>query len=214
MSVPATTPDTSLVERSAPRIDEPRLRELRAELEAREDKLGKAVISDSIGRLLMREPAQEGAAARELLAAFNHEPSFRPPLHALVDSFERKRSLKNLGRLYEAEHRSATDDGERVDALLDRAVLLFLTGGEPGQLDAFLDEAVALRPARPGASPAPASPAGGFSSPPAESARVMPSPAAAPSWPPPAPSLPASPAARPPAAALGGPAVRSAICCF
>jgi tetratricopeptide (TPR) repeat protein len=151
MSVPATTPDTSLVERSAPRIDEPRLRELRAELEAREDKLGKAVISDSIGRLLMREPAQEGAAARELLAAFNHEPSFRPPLHALVDSFERKRSLKNLGRLYEAEHRSATDDGERVDALLDRAVLLFLTGGEPGQLDAFLDEAVALRPARPGA---------------------------------------------------------------
>jgi tetratricopeptide (TPR) repeat protein len=133
---------------SAARIDEPRLIELRAELEAREDKLGKAVIADAIGRLLLRDPAHEGAAARELLASYNHEPTFRPPLYALVDSFERKRSFKNLGRLYDAEHKSATDAAGRTDALLDRAMFLLATGGAIDEVDALIDQAIEPRPER------------------------------------------------------------------
>jgi tetratricopeptide (TPR) repeat protein len=148
MSVSAPTSDPSLAGASVSRIDEPRLIELRAELEAREDKLGKAVIADAIGRLLLRDPAHEGAAARELLASYNHEPTFRPPLYALVDSFERKRSFKNLGRLYDAEHKSATDAAGRSDALLDRAMFLLATGGAMEEVDALIDQAIEPRPER------------------------------------------------------------------
>ncbi len=141
-SVGASIPPTS----SSPRIEPLRLAELRTELDAREDKVGKAVIADAIGRALLRDPAQEGAAARELLASYNHEPAFRPPLYALVDSFERKRSFKNLGRLYDAEHKSATDAQGRTDALLDRAMFLLATGGAIEEVDALLDQAIEPRP--------------------------------------------------------------------
>ncbi|MBX7194478.1 MAG: hypothetical protein K1X94_20650, partial [Sandaracinaceae bacterium] len=145
-SEPTSQPSAS---GSAPAaIDESRLTELRAELEAREDKLGKAVLADQIGHLLLRDPGQEGAAARELLASYNHEPTFRPPLFALVDSFERKRSFKNLGRLYDAEQKSATDAAGRTDALLDRAMFLLATGGATEEVDALLEQAIEPRPTR------------------------------------------------------------------
>ena len=151
MSVSEPIPDpsnagASIPPSSSPRVEPLHLNELRAELEAREDKLGKAVIADAIGRALLRDPAQEGAAARELLASYNHEPAFRPPLYALVDSFERKRSFKNLGRLYDAEHKSATDAQGRTDALLDRAMFLLATGGPIEEVEALLDQAIEPRP--------------------------------------------------------------------
>lgn len=107
----------------------PTLAELRSELEAVDDKTAKAILADAIGRSLLLERGQEATAVRELLASYNHDPSFRPPLFALVDAFEHRRSYKNLARLYEAEVKSAVDDEEKIDAWLDRASFLLTTGG-------------------------------------------------------------------------------------
>lgn len=154
MSVSEPTPDSpsagppNAAPASSARSIEDRVAELRAELDAREDKLGKAVLSDAIGRLIARDPAQEGVAARELLASYNHEPTLRTPLYALVDSFERKRSLKNLGRLYDAEVRGATAAQARGDALLDRAVFALSTQAPAEEIDALIDQALEAAPLR------------------------------------------------------------------
>lgn len=143
MSAPEPTSDPASAGAPFSRLDE-----LRAELEAQDDKTRKAIVSDAIGRLLLADPAQEAVAVRELLAAYNHDPSFRPPLFALVDGFERKRSFKNLGRLYDAEVKSAADPSGRADALLDRAMFLLATAGPVEEVDALLAQAVEPRPER------------------------------------------------------------------
>ncbi len=143
MTAPEPTSDPA-----APAAPFSRLDELRAEAEAQDDKTRKAVIADAVGRVLLADPAQEAVAVRELLAAYNHDPAFRPPLFALVDGFERKRSFKNLGRLYDAEAKSAPDAAGKTDALLDRAMFLLGTGGALEEVDALLDQAVEPRPDR------------------------------------------------------------------
>jgi tetratricopeptide (TPR) repeat protein len=147
MSAPEPTSDPAAATAPAGAADS-RLPELRAELEAREDKVAKAILADAIGQALLADPGQEAQAVRELLASYNHDPSFRPPLFALVDGFERKRSFKNLGRLYDAEQKSATEAGARADAQLDRAMLLLATSGSLDEVDALLSAAAGAPPER------------------------------------------------------------------
>jgi Flp pilus assembly protein TadD len=70
---------------------------------------------------LEEQAGDEPAAARDYLAAFNSDQSFREPLEGLVRLLERRRSLKNLGKLVDALVRVAAAPDEKVRALLMRA---------------------------------------------------------------------------------------------
>ncbi|MGE3633807.1 MAG: hypothetical protein AB7P00_28150, partial [Sandaracinaceae bacterium] len=107
---------------------------LRTELEATADRARQAVIQYEIGHLTQFALGNEAQAVREYLGAYNLDPRFRPPLIALVQVFERRRSLKNLSRLYEAEARSATTPREAASALADRASLMIDQGEVEGGL--------------------------------------------------------------------------------
>ncbi|MEQ9702689.1 MAG: hypothetical protein RLO54_32855, partial [Sandaracinaceae bacterium] len=102
---------------------EAQIEALRQELEATPDRGRQAVIQYEIGHLTQHALANEAQAVREYLGAYNLDPQFRPPLIALVSIFERRRSSKNLLRLYDAEARSATTPREAASALADRAIL-------------------------------------------------------------------------------------------
>ena len=95
---------------------EARVETLRAELEAGADRARQAVIQYEIGYVTERALGNEPQAVREYLAAYNLDPTFRPPLFALVSIFERRRSFKNLVRLYDAEARGATSAREAASA--------------------------------------------------------------------------------------------------
>ena len=114
---------------------------LRAELEASRDKHRQAVIQHEIGHLMQFGLDNEAMAVREYLGAYNLDPGFRPSLIALVQIFERRRSNKNLARLYEAESRSATSPREAASADADRAVLLIDQRGEVEKGRALLRDA-------------------------------------------------------------------------
>lgn len=88
------------------------------------DRARQAMLAYEIGRTLEDGGGGEAAAVREYLGAYNLDPSFRPPLFELVRMFERRRSFKNLARLYEAELKSATTPAEKSSAIVDRASLL------------------------------------------------------------------------------------------
>jgi tetratricopeptide (TPR) repeat protein len=103
---------------------EERIEALRLELEASTDRTRQAVVQYEIGHLTEHVLGNEAQAVREYLGAYNLDSSFRPPLIALVSIFERRRSFKNLLRLYDAEARSATSAREAASALADRAVLM------------------------------------------------------------------------------------------
>ena len=114
---------------------------LRAEAEAGGDKTRQAILLYEIGHIVERDASNDAQAVREYLSAYNQDPSFRPPLFALLRLFERRRSFKNLARLYEAELKSATSSQERASALLDRAGLLADHLGQGEQELALLEQA-------------------------------------------------------------------------
>jgi tetratricopeptide (TPR) repeat protein len=93
---------------------------LRAELAATTDKARQARLLFEIANLEERS-GDEPAAARDYLSAYNADQSFREPLEGLVGLLERRRSLKNLGKLIDALERSASSPDEKVRALLMRA---------------------------------------------------------------------------------------------
>lgn len=116
-------PTDSVVDGS--RVDTAKVAALRAEMEASGgDRARQAMLAYEIGRTIEDGGGGEAAAVREYLGAYNLDPSFRPPLFELVRMFERRRSFKNLARLYEAELKSATTPAEKSSALVDRASLL------------------------------------------------------------------------------------------
>lgn len=125
---------------------------LRAELDAVAaqerpgDRTLRAMLHDAIGRRAAKVGAGEAIVVRELLSAYNADPSFRPPLFDLVRTFERRRSLKNLGRLYDAEVKSATSPEEKAHALVDRAWLGAIELGELEVARKALDDAEAADP--------------------------------------------------------------------
>lgn len=114
---------------------------LRAEADATTDKSRQAAVQYEIGHVVERETGLEAQAVREYLGAYNLDPAFRPPLFSLVRVFERRRSFKNLARLYEAELKSATTGEERASALLDRAALVADHLGQPEGELALLEQA-------------------------------------------------------------------------
>ena len=114
---------------------------LRAEVEADGDRSRQAVLLHEIASLLERAGGADAQAVREYLSAYNLDPAFRPPLFALLRIFERRRAFKNLGKLYEAEFKSATNGEERASALLDRAALLTDHLAQPDSETALLEEA-------------------------------------------------------------------------
>lgn len=120
---------------------EARIEALREELEAGADRARQAVLQYEIGHATEHALGNEAQAVREYLAAYNLDPTFRPPLIALVSIFERRRSFKNLLRLYEAEARGAATPREAASALADRAVLMADQLGEPGEARQLLESA-------------------------------------------------------------------------
>ena len=72
----------------------------------------------------------EPAAARDYLAAFNSDGSFREPIEGLLRLLERRRSLGNLGKLVDALERGAEAPDEHVRAKTLRAYFLEDVGGD------------------------------------------------------------------------------------
>lgn len=105
-------------------IPDPRavlMRELAADsANGRIDANAEAVLRWDLARR-NEEAGDTAGAVKGYLVAYNLDPSFRPPLDALVRIFVRRRSFKNLARLLEAQLKSARSDGERASALLDLA---------------------------------------------------------------------------------------------
>jgi hypothetical protein len=96
------------------------VRRLRAELTATSEASRQARLLSAIADLEERS-GDEPAAARDYLAAYNADPTFREPLEGLVRLLEKRRSLKNLGRLLEALTRAASTPDEKIRGLLMRA---------------------------------------------------------------------------------------------
>ncbi|HTJ81884.1 MAG TPA: tetratricopeptide repeat protein, partial [Polyangiaceae bacterium] len=116
---------------------------LRAEMEASGgDRSRQAMLAYEVGRTIEDGGGGEAAAVREYLGAYNLDPSFRPPLFELVRMFERRRSFKNLARLYEAELKSATTPNQRATASIDRASLLEDHLGQPDAAAALFEQAL------------------------------------------------------------------------
>ncbi len=96
------------------------VRRLRAELAASPDRSRQARLLAEIADLEERA-GDEPAAARDYLASYNADASFREPLEGLVRLLEKRRSLKNLGKLLDALARAASSPEEKVRGLLMRA---------------------------------------------------------------------------------------------
>lgn len=120
-----------------------RVRQLRAEAEATPERGAKAALlyeSGYLHEVVLHQPAQ---AVQEYLAAYNADNRSRLPLHSLVRMFERRRSHKNLARLYDAELRSARSPSERSAAHTDQATLALFSGEDTGAVQAQLELALA-----------------------------------------------------------------------
>ena len=94
---------------------------LRAEVDATTDRARKARLLNEAGEIQERGGDEPGAA-RDYLAAYNADTSFREPLEGLVRLLERRRSLANLGKLVEALVAAASTPEERARALTERAL--------------------------------------------------------------------------------------------
>ncbi len=96
---------------------------LRAEVAATEDPSRKARLLAEAAEIQERGGDEPGAA-RDYLAAYNSDTSFREPLEGLVRLLERRRSLSNLGKLIEALVAAASTAEERARALTQRALFV------------------------------------------------------------------------------------------
>jgi tetratricopeptide (TPR) repeat protein len=96
---------------------------LRAEVAATSDKGRKARLLNEAAEIQERGGDEPGAA-RDYLAAYNADTSFREPLEGLVRLLERRRSLANLGKLIEALATSASSPEERARSLTQRALFV------------------------------------------------------------------------------------------
>ncbi len=105
------------------------LTRLRAEAAGASDRLRKARLLYEIGEIEERA-GDEPAAARDYLAAFNTTAEIREPIEGLLRLLERRRSLRNLGKLVEALERGAETPDEHVRAKTLRAFFLEDIGGD------------------------------------------------------------------------------------
>lgn len=114
---------------------------LRDAISVEADPHRQAVLHWELGRLAERA-GHAGAAVKAYLNAYNQAPGFRPPLFDLIRIFERRRSFKNLARLYDAEYRSGRTAHDRASALADLAALLEDRGSDPDKPVERLKEAL------------------------------------------------------------------------
>lgn len=96
---------------------------LRSEVDATTDRARKARLLNEAGEI-QELGGDEPGAARDYLAAYNADTSFREPLEGLVRLLERRRSLANLGKLVEALVAAASTPEERARALTERATFI------------------------------------------------------------------------------------------
>src|SRR5580658_8059068 len=104
---------------AATQATERTLAKLRAELSMVTLRPRQARLLGEIGEV-EESAGDEPGAARDYLAAFNADPQFREPLEGLVRLLERRRSLRNLGRLIDALVRAAETPEEKARSLLMR----------------------------------------------------------------------------------------------
>ena len=117
---PGAIPGASMLPAAAPEVLEAvasAVARLRAEFDATDDKARRARLLGEAGEIQERGGDEPGAA-RDYLAAYNADTSFREPLEGLVRLLERRRSISNLGKLVEALVASAQTPVERVRALI------------------------------------------------------------------------------------------------
>ncbi|MEO7093213.1 MAG: hypothetical protein ABI175_08180, partial [Polyangiales bacterium] len=119
---------------------------LRTEAEETDDPGRRAVLLHEAAELEERAAGDELAAAREYLAAFNLDGGFREPLEALIRILEKRRSLKNLGRVLESLSKAAEIPDERARALRARAYDAVDVGGDRPACRDFLEQAVEADP--------------------------------------------------------------------
>jgi tetratricopeptide (TPR) repeat protein len=118
------------------------LARLRAELRMATGRPRQARLLGEIGEIEERSGDEPGAA-RDYLAAFNADPQFREPLEGLVRLLERRRSLRNLGRLIDALVRAAANPEEKARALLMRAAFEEDVSGDIHAAEATVRQALA-----------------------------------------------------------------------
>jgi hypothetical protein len=123
-----------------------RVRQLRAEADATSDRTIKAALLYEAGYVNEVRLGQPVQAVSDYLASYNADNRSRLPLHALVRMFERRRSHKNLARLYDAEVRSARSPAERGTALTDQAALSAILGGDDKTMQTRLEQALEQEP--------------------------------------------------------------------
>ena len=123
-----------------------RVRQLRAEAEASADRTIKAALLYEAGYVNEVLLNQHAHAISDYLASYNADNRSRLPLHALVRIFERRRSYKNLARLYDASVRSARSPAERGTALTDQATLSAILGNEDKTMQTRLEQALEQEP--------------------------------------------------------------------
>lgn len=99
------------------------LRVLRAEAEATPNKDQRASLMHAVAELEESLLGDQPAAARSYLASYNARSAFRPPLDALIRLYRRRASFANLGKLLDAQARTATSARDRADALTLRGEL-------------------------------------------------------------------------------------------
>jgi hypothetical protein len=110
------------------------VRRLRAELFATTDPARQARLLTEMGDAQERV-GEEPAATRDYLAAYSADPTFHEPLEGLVRLLEKRRSLRNLGRLVDALVAAATGADEKVRALLMRAAYLADVASNPAEAE-------------------------------------------------------------------------------
>jgi tetratricopeptide (TPR) repeat protein len=120
------------------------IRRLQAEMGATADRQRQSRLLSQIADLHERS-GDEPAAARDYLAAFNADPTFREPLEGLVRLLEKRRSLKNLGKVVGALVRAAATPDEKVRALLMRAAYQADVSSEVAEAKASALEASEVR---------------------------------------------------------------------
>ena len=119
------------------------VRRLRAELFATTEPARQARLLTEMGDAQERV-GEEPAATRDYLAAYSADPTFHEPLEGLVRLLEKRRSLRNLGRLVDALVTAATGPDEKVRALLMRAAYLADVASNPGEAENNASAATAV----------------------------------------------------------------------
>ncbi|MFO0614760.1 MAG: hypothetical protein U0414_19390 [Polyangiaceae bacterium] len=121
------------------------IEKLREEIAATEDKQAQALLLHEAG-VAHEAAAEEPVAARDFLAAFNGDATFREPLEALIRILTRRRSFKNLGKLLEALAKASETSEDRARALWEHAVVALEFDKNKADAKARLEEAVVDNP--------------------------------------------------------------------